>query len=278
MVELLLDRDANINQVDRYIQTPLDRFVLTPLFVACRSGHEEVVKLLLARGADINQANDVGSTPLYVACYNGHGEVVELLLARGADINQATRDSTTPLSISCATGHIAISELLISSNKLNGYTPEQLKLIITSCVDDRLRGRANATPYSIIAYRCYKQLQLQQEWQTHMLFELFSDYLERRVERVLPEEVWCKVRTYVPLIGPSYTPSDQESSVIERGRAQQERQTHTFLSLFYDDSTKRVEKGEGEVPVEFWGKMTTYLPLLWLRNDDNTTTHQSSIS
>ena len=214
----------------------------------------------------------------YDACKSGDIEVVELLLARGDQINQAKSDGTIPLSSSCEKGHLAISELLISSNKLNGYTPEHLKLIIRSCANDCHRGRANTTSYSIIAYRCYKQLQLQQERQTHMLFELFSDYLERRVERVLPEEVWCKVRTYVPLIGPSYTPSDQESSVIERGRAQQERQTHTFLSLFYDDSKKRVEKGEGEVPVEFWGKMTTYLPLLWLRNDDNTTTHQSSIS
>ena len=78
---------------------------------------------------------------------------------------------------------------------------------------------------------------------------------------MLPEEVWRKVTTYLPLIGPSYTPNDQECSVIDDGRVEQAQQTHTLLSLFFDHRKSRVENA---LPEEVWRKVTTYLPLSWL--------------
>ena len=77
------------------------------------------------------------------------------------------------------------------------------------------------------------------------------------------------------LIDPGYTPNDRERTVIERGREQQERQTHMLLSMFFDH---RKKSGDGILTHDVWRKVTTYLPLLWLRNNDNTTTHQSSVS
>lgn len=42
-------------------------------------GHAEVVKLLLANGADINAETEHGSTALMRAGYKGHAKVVKLL-------------------------------------------------------------------------------------------------------------------------------------------------------------------------------------------------------
>ena len=73
----------------------------TALHIASQNGHEEVVRLLLDRGADINIVDKVSvvlvhyhyqsvtvyqdnCTALYIASSFGHEDVVQLLLGRGA--------------------------------------------------------------------------------------------------------------------------------------------------------------------------------------------------
>jgi ankyrin repeat protein len=45
------------------------------------------VDLLLANGAEVNAKNDRGFTALHVAAYFNHLEVVALLVAKGARVN-----------------------------------------------------------------------------------------------------------------------------------------------------------------------------------------------
>ena len=53
------------------------------LFVACRNGHEKIVKLLLSKNdVDMNSRDVDGQTALFEACREGHEAVVELLLSR----------------------------------------------------------------------------------------------------------------------------------------------------------------------------------------------------
>ena len=52
----------------------------TPLHIATRYGHPDVVELLLEYGADPNVKDNKGKTPLHIAAINNHVEVAKLLL------------------------------------------------------------------------------------------------------------------------------------------------------------------------------------------------------
>jgi len=55
--------------------------------VAAGQGHEEIVKELIMRRADTNECDSEGDTVLTVAVGEGKLDVVKLLLASGADKN-----------------------------------------------------------------------------------------------------------------------------------------------------------------------------------------------
>ena len=46
------------------------------------------MRVLLERGANVNQGADNGCAPLMIASGEGHEEIVRVLLERGADVNQ----------------------------------------------------------------------------------------------------------------------------------------------------------------------------------------------
>jgi ankyrin repeat protein len=76
---LLLDYGADINRID-------DEYRSTPLGLAARGGHREMVNFLLQRGADPKMAGTSWATPLAWARKNGHAEVERRLTQAGADI------------------------------------------------------------------------------------------------------------------------------------------------------------------------------------------------
>ncbi|HRU54266.1 MAG TPA: ankyrin repeat domain-containing protein, partial [Candidatus Sumerlaeia bacterium] len=62
------------------------------LWMASKEGHTEIVKLLLAKRADVNMKHKKGLTALWMASKNGHTDVVKLLLEKGADVNVKITD------------------------------------------------------------------------------------------------------------------------------------------------------------------------------------------
>jgi len=71
----------------------------------------EVVKELIKAKADVNATNEL-YTALMLASENGHMEVVKVLLAAGADVNVKSRTGNTALSQATEQGHSEIIELL----------------------------------------------------------------------------------------------------------------------------------------------------------------------
>ena len=62
---------------------------------------------------DVNATKD-GWTPLLVSCYKGHMDVIKLLLARGADIEMPSEDGLyTPLFAAATQGRMAVVKLLL---------------------------------------------------------------------------------------------------------------------------------------------------------------------
>lgn len=120
------------------------------LHAASQNGHAEIVRLLLAAGADVNAKGDDEVTALHAASQNGHVEIVKLLLAAGADVDaeisraffrepdhlvesmkaieplgppMAVLNYHTPLILASQNGHVEIVKLLLQAGaKVNVST------------------------------------------------------------------------------------------------------------------------------------------------------------
>jgi len=75
--ELLIKYGADVNLVDEEYQS-------TPLGMAARWGHPEMVEYLLMQGADVHKAGALWATPLAWAKKKGHTEIETMLVKAGA--------------------------------------------------------------------------------------------------------------------------------------------------------------------------------------------------
>lgn len=102
---------------------------LTPIHVAVQDDNEEMVDLLLKKGADVNARTSWGATPLHLAARQGSRAVMDLLITKGADVNADTKNGDTPLHLAAANGRANhASDLLEKGAKVDasnrfGNTP-----------------------------------------------------------------------------------------------------------------------------------------------------------
>lgn len=97
-----------------------NRFGGTVLIPACERGYVEVVKLLLKTKVDVDHVNHLGWTALLEAIVLSdgglrHQEIVKLLVDAGADVNIGDHDGITPLQHAQQKGFTAIVKTLESA-------------------------------------------------------------------------------------------------------------------------------------------------------------------
>ncbi|XP_017777322.1 PREDICTED: ankyrin repeat domain-containing protein 6 [Nicrophorus vespilloides] len=78
----------------------------TPLQRAAADGHEEVVKMLLARGADVDKQDSVhGNSAMHEAAWKGYSRTVSLLATAKANLQKCNTGGFTALHLCCQNGH-----------------------------------------------------------------------------------------------------------------------------------------------------------------------------
>ncbi|WHQ43995.1 ankyrin repeat domain-containing protein [Alcaligenes faecalis] len=96
ILRMTLENGADLRSVNRYGGTAL--------IPAAEHGYVDVVRLLLAAGVDPNHVNYLGWTALHEAIVLSdggaeHQEVLRLLIKAGADVNLPDRQGVLPLSL-----------------------------------------------------------------------------------------------------------------------------------------------------------------------------------
>jgi ankyrin repeat protein len=107
-VEALLSAGAQVNLASR------ESMKMPPLGSAMAVQRNDIARMLIEHGADVNAkaANDL--TPLHTAAARGNLESAKLLMEHGADINASSTDGKTPLSYAEERNHPEMVEFLKS--------------------------------------------------------------------------------------------------------------------------------------------------------------------
>jgi ankyrin repeat protein len=98
-----------------------------PLSLAVFFGHLETVNALLAAGADVNNSSreSMKVTPLASAGAANRNDIARILVEHGADVNAKAANDFSPLHEAAATGNLELATLLLENGAdINAKTTE----------------------------------------------------------------------------------------------------------------------------------------------------------
>ncbi|MEQ1647018.1 MAG: quinoprotein dehydrogenase-associated putative ABC transporter substrate-binding protein [Hyphomicrobiaceae bacterium] len=136
-VTYLLSKGANVNKPD--LQG------MSPMHIAAKSRHSDLLKILIDNKADPNIQDRDGMTPLLYAVMRNHVPSIEVLRAGGADLAKPGRDKHSPLLIALGEGSYFAARALLyagaSPSEPSG--PEQMTPLMTAATQVQVTARVN---------------------------------------------------------------------------------------------------------------------------------------
>lgn len=122
IVQALVEADALLDIPVQQDPGSFQHYVLatqgsTPLHLAVRQNHRNVMDLLLDAGATVNCVNGDHESPLHGAAEHGNLAVINLLLQQGARPNDVDKNGRTPLhkALACPNPQIEIVRSLLAA-------------------------------------------------------------------------------------------------------------------------------------------------------------------
>lgn len=100
LINELIASGLDVNQLDAEMSNN------TLLHIAAIHGSDDVAKLLLEKGANVNARNQDGYAPIHFALRNENDSTAQIFLDHGADVNQSDKHGNTVL-------HYAVQHKLV---------------------------------------------------------------------------------------------------------------------------------------------------------------------
>lgn len=108
--------------------TEADADGATPLHAAAFAGHVDAIRVLLDSGARLNSRDRFGFTPLHAAARDGHLDAVRVLVERGADLEALDETGLTPAEIAQFMHHNEVAEWLAARGPPRAVAPPPVAL------------------------------------------------------------------------------------------------------------------------------------------------------
>jgi len=126
---------------------------LTALVLAAREGDIESTKLLLEKGADVNQVTEYGWTPLLTATNNRHYKLATYLVEHGANVNIANKGGWTPLYLATDNRNIEGGDFPVPKPDMDHL--EYIKVLLDHGVNVNARVRDNTLTRTIFTMQWF---------------------------------------------------------------------------------------------------------------------------
>ena len=160
-MQLLIENGADVNisleelRHIQYIDEPTRFRVAIKtqsllLWVMKMKGGDQLAKLIIEKGADINTTDEKGNTALHLATQNNDLELTKFLIQKGADVNAKDSSKNPPLHYAAMKDNIAFMQLLIENGADVNISLEELRHI--QYIDGPTRFRVAIKTQSLLLW------------------------------------------------------------------------------------------------------------------------------
>lgn len=136
----------------------------TAAHVACTMRDADALTCLVAAGANLELANNIGNTPLLIFQFSTTVRIVTTLLAGGANVLARNTSGSTACHLACQMSHVSLPALLAFGANLdepadnNGATPRQLLKTAPPTTEDIALARqsVHSVQLSLVRKRAFE--------------------------------------------------------------------------------------------------------------------------